>query len=588
MSSGLASWFAFPRVIVLAAVLAAVVATPAALQGGFDADDYVQLLILEERLHVDMGIHRYDLYNFMPGDPAVVAETKDRGPVPWFTHPELKGAFWRPLSALLIVGDHALFGRDPTGYKVHSALWYVLCVLAFGLVMRRVLPNAVGALALLSFTLLVGHREPVVWLAARYVLVTTTFGLLALWCHIRWREDGWRPGLYLSLGAYACCVLGGEAAIGNFAYLGAYELIAGRGSLRRRIGALVPAATLAIGWLWTYRSLGYGTYGCGAYINPLFEAGSYLQVMPPRLLFLIGAMYFGFPGHFWFIPQSEYPFLLQMGGLSLVVLAWLLFAAFRRADSRQARTVAWFTLGSTLTLFPQAAATLAPRSQTTPSIGACVVVGFLVHWGYQALTNRKAERPGIGVRLRWISCTILFLLHFVWNPVLWFLHNQGEGAFRAENQRIIDESGLASSDYDDRKVVTFVGSNSVVSMYYPFQRQFEGGTHPRAWWTLSYASGKHAVRRVDESTLEVEPLDGNLLRNPFDAFFRNARLHPFSPGDEVRIDGLHVQVLAVSDGAATRVRFTFDPPPDDPVYYFTDSRLQPVKIPPVGEAVTVE
>ena len=97
------------------------------------------------------------------------------------------------------------------------------------------------ALALLVFTLDSSHTWPVAWIANRNALVAAVPALLGLVAHLRWREQGWRPGLPLSMLGLGVGLLGGEAALGVFAYVGAYELVGARGGCAAERAIIVSA-----------------------------------------------------------------------------------------------------------------------------------------------------------------------------------------------------------------------------------------------------------------------------------------------------------------------------------------------------------
>ena len=112
------------RSFVVAVVFAAVLALPSVVVSRF-GDDYGQLLAVEGSTSPFKGVFsKYDEFVFSDGDPQHVRALVERGGLPWWSHPRLKIAFFRPLSSALMVMDHALFGRGTFGPHLHSALWY--------------------------------------------------------------------------------------------------------------------------------------------------------------------------------------------------------------------------------------------------------------------------------------------------------------------------------------------------------------------------------------------------------------------------------------------------------------------------------
>src|SRR5262249_42881788 len=146
--------------------------------------------------------------------PGAIHGLVQRGPYPWWTLPELKLAFWRPLSSALETLDHHLFGRNAVGYHVHSVVWYLALVAICGALLRRALQGALGVLALLLFAVDDAHILPAGWIANRNALVAVAPALAGLWAHLEWREAGRAWARPLSLVGLALGLTGGEAALG--------------------------------------------------------------------------------------------------------------------------------------------------------------------------------------------------------------------------------------------------------------------------------------------------------------------------------------------------------------------------------------
>ena len=77
------------------------------VQLGFMLDDYMHLANTEGILSVARPL---GYFTFISSPDDVQAYTA-RGPLPWWTLPELKLAFFRPLSSALISFDHSVFPR---------------------------------------------------------------------------------------------------------------------------------------------------------------------------------------------------------------------------------------------------------------------------------------------------------------------------------------------------------------------------------------------------------------------------------------------------------------------------------------------
>ncbi|MBM3289408.1 MAG: hypothetical protein FJY92_04580, partial [Candidatus Hydrogenedentes bacterium] len=314
---------------IIAPVLAAAVLAATGLGIGFFTDDAYHLLILEgERTPATDG----SLYTFASGDPAVAREFIEKGPYPWWTSPDVKCRFMRPLSNTMHRIDHALFGRNAVYWHIHTMLWYLAIVALWTMIARRTLTLPVAALAALVFAIDDCHWMPAVWIANRNATIATAPALFGLYMHLRWREDRWRPGLPLSIASYAVAMFGGEAWLGIAAYVAAYELFGRTDTIARRAAHLAPAAACAIGYAIAYKTLGYGVTGSGVYVEPL--SALYLEEAPGRILALLGGLLIQSPADAWAFSANMRGPLIAAGAAGLMFFGVLLRNAWPAIDPR--------------------------------------------------------------------------------------------------------------------------------------------------------------------------------------------------------------------------------------------------------------
>ena len=209
-----------------APMLVALLVAANGLTAGASLDDWMHHALVHGELAKRAW---WDLFNFADGRPETMSDLISRGPFPWFTLPELKLRFFRPLSSALLQLDTLVFKDALWLAHVHSTLWYLGLVALCRALYRRLVP-AVALLAAVLFALDDSHTMPVVWLANRNSLISVAFAWLGLWAHLRWREDAWKPGAPLSWLAYVTALLAGETGIAAMAYVVAYELIGRRDS----------------------------------------------------------------------------------------------------------------------------------------------------------------------------------------------------------------------------------------------------------------------------------------------------------------------------------------------------------------------
>ena len=159
------------------------------------------------------------MFDFLSGDPDEILTYKDIGVLPWWTDDTLKVRFWRPLSAITHVLDYALWPERSEWMHIHNVAWLALLIGSTAALYRRLITMPlVAGLAALLYALDDAHGMPVAFLANRNALVATSFGVLSLWCHDRFRRDGWTPGMVLSPLAFLAALLGGESGIGAAPY----------------------------------------------------------------------------------------------------------------------------------------------------------------------------------------------------------------------------------------------------------------------------------------------------------------------------------------------------------------------------------
>ncbi len=573
------SWLRFPRVILLCLILATVLALPGMRMGLF-VDDYFHLATIEGL--VPYG-NLFSLFEFGSGIPEQLEPRIAMGPYPWFTLPQFKASFFRPLSCVLMGLDHAVFGRHIAGWHLHSLIWYLLLIAAWGLILRRCVPGVVGVLALVLFTVDQVHWFPVTWTANRNALVATAPVLWGLYAHMRWREDGWRPGLPLSLAGYVLGLLGGESALGAMAYLGAYELFAGKGTVRARVGSLVPAGILGVVYLVAYKLGGYGAFGSGLYIDPIGEPMEYLANAPARMLGLIACELMGWP-----VDASVFTLWLRpiqaVAGLATVVLfALLLRKAWSAFDAPQRRALAWMIPGALLALLPVVATFASSRLLLMPSLGASVVLSSVLVYGWQ---ERKRGTT------RWWTVLVGFLIvvHGVLPPIAWAGQSTILAWFANHTEQVCLAAEMDPASTPDRHYLVLVGPDPLVTIYTPIIRCVSSKTPfptSSSWHVVSQAPHAHRVTRTAPNRIEVEVLDGSMWETEFEKLFRSPRF-PMRPGDRVQLSRSAITVLEVGREGPSKVAVECDAPLDDPAFRFLvwkDGCLRRAQLPAIGESM---
>lgn len=563
-----------------AACAAALIALTA-LGSGFMLDDYLHLSTLEGDGY---GASTFDLFIFGNGDPDQTRALIRSGVYPWFALPELKVHFFRPLASATMWLDHLLFGRAAWLYHLVSALWYALLSWAVVLIYRRTLPGPIIGLAALFYILDDGHLGPVQWLSNRNAIVASVPALLGLAAHLRWREEGWRPGLPLSLLGYSIGLLGGETGLGIFGFVGAYEAIGRRDAWTMRLRALMPAAVLAMSYLVGYKALGYGVYGSGAYLDPMAEGPTFLAQAPGRLLDLISSQCFKVPVELpSLVAAPTLAIVFRLLTLAAVILLFVAARQFwRHMDVASQRSLLWLGAGSVAAALPSLAALPSTRLLTLPSVGAAALVALVVHYGLASTRDATARLlPRLG--------NVFVVLHGLIPPVLWIGRGIAIPIFLALSPGAFHVPAIDENPDPDRQVFTLYSPDLYTGFYTPIMRKEMKLPPVKAWYALSQAPFDHEVTRTADNRFELRVLGGEMLSTPVERILRGA-IHPLAVGTRVSLDSGSVEVMEMGQWGPTQFSVTLEKPLESPDYLFLaweKGVLQPFAWPPVGESRTL-
>jgi hypothetical protein len=569
---------------------------------GLQIDDYVHRLVLSSPpLDSEWTRSPIDAFNFVDGDRELIQRALDEGRLPWWSHPELKLSFLRPLSSLTHWADFNLWPDHTWLMHLQSLLWFAGAVLAAAMLYRRLLhPTWVAGLASLLFAIDDAHGMPAVWLANRNASIAVFFGLAVLIAHDLWRRGAWRPGAFFAPAALAFGLLAGEMALGTGGYLVAYALFLDSGSWRTRLASLVPCGMVGAGWWVTYRWLGYGTAGSGVYIDPGQSPVEFLQAAfgrAPALFAGLWAVPSGL-GHFFSQTATHILWLVTIGlaiGIGLLLLPML----------RRDRVARFFCLGMVIALVPSCAAFADDRLLFFASFGGMGVMAQLM----AAVWSRDDWVPSS--RLRRFAITsvawILVLIHLVLSPI-----SLASTAYRIETfGRIVLRvaESLPSEPAAANQVAVIVNSPSAFfSIYGPLMQATHG--RPTPGRTLVLGSGIYpmAISRPATDVLAIQPEGGFLVppgsprpgHEASQPWFHPAYFHqmldhlyrdatPLSVGNQIAYGGATVEIIeSTCAGRPIKIEVDFARDLDDPVFLWLKWKngvYEPFVLPAAGETV---
>jgi hypothetical protein len=548
-------------------------------------DDQFAVLELEGTLPASQP-GPLNLYTFASGAADQHALVIDDGPLPWFTSPDLRLKFFRPLSSGFLALEHAIAGRAPLVYHLGALAWYLAALVAASRLLRRLWPEREAAAATLLFAIAPSHWMLAAWPSASHVAISGAPAIVALLLHLRARErdDVRAPVAAGSIACAAIALAAGETALGVFAYVGAYELLGRTDAWSRRARALAPWALVFTAYAIAYKALGYGAHGSGEYIDPIEDPRVYFSELPARLGVLANAALLGVPSELSVLVPAARPAIATAGALAVLAFAFVVRRTLRRLTPADARTMRWLLAGAALAAIPGTAGILGDRVLFLPSVGVISAIVLVLLRG-----GRAKEESFLHALFPRVAMIVLALVHLVLATPVWLA-----GVMQLLSTSKASLAVARSAEIPKREGVNVIGvglSDPMTGMYIASALCLtrDRTELPASVRVLSGSARDHRVRRADDRTLEIEIVGGSILEGAFERVVRSPR-DPLRAGDVVKLDGASVRVLADDDGKPTRFAATFDRSLEDPSFAFViwkDGALRALLLPKIGDEVFV-
>lgn len=573
------SWSAVltnPRTRLFAVVLGSVLALTS-VGSRLALDDYVLGLAARGAPEIPgFAQENFDLFTFTTGRAKDNLELIEQGfLLPWWTDPELKIAFFRPLTSLTHRLDFALWPDSPRVMYAHSLAWFALLLALVAVLYKRLeIDPKLATLALVLYALDDAHGAALSWLSNRNALLATIFGVLALILHDRSRKSRSWPLAAAAAASIGLGLLAGEFTLGALAYLLAYALFLEQGTLARRLGSLWPYGAVLVCWRIGYQSFDYGARGSGAYVDPSSDALTFLSVLPAKLAVLYnGALAAPAAETAFFGPVWHRPWIVAWAACVCVVAGALFWPALRRDALAR-----FWLCGALLAAIPVSASFPSDR------------LLFFVGLGLMALLARvfcreleERARGGLSALRR--AAVIGFAgLHLLAAPLLLPL--------RAGQMQLIGSllqqanASIPSSPGVERQSVVLLGPPAdIFASYVQPARAWAGEPRPAHLYWLASASSAIEVQRSAPNQLRLRPAEGFLFA-PLEQHYRGA-VRSLPAGTEVVLSRMTARVMtSTPDGRPHEVEFTFREPLEASSYVFMRweaGRYVPFTVPVKGQ-----
>ena len=393
----------------------------------------------------------------------------------------------------------------------------------------------------------------------------------------------------MSLVGYALACLAGETAVAVMAYALAYELFAGPGGLRRRLGAIAPAALLAVLYLLLYKAMGYGPQETIVYNDPVGDPGRYLSGLLLYVPVFMAGILAAVPVGLVMVSPILAGTVVLAGIAASAAVLWGWRKLRPRLSEIDRRALDWLLPGAFGALLPVAAAAPSERQFLVPAIGLIPVLAAFAAEAFRRFRERAAPR-----RSRVMAGGVLLLVVALHVGVAGYgriakqLSHARLSATLEQAAASLEES-VPSAQTQAHVVIVGVTEGFLTMIYPPTIFEMRHPRSPITWGVLSVAPYEHRLTRTGAATLELEPVGGEFLGSMLEQVFRPPG-SPLAMGDVVEDERFEVEVLAANEQGPTRLAFRFRHDLDSPRMSFVvweAGRFRKLTLPEVGESLTL-
>ncbi|MET0387743.1 MAG: hypothetical protein ABW321_17360 [Polyangiales bacterium] len=549
---------------------------------GLALDDYLLLARLTQPDSGWAGSAPFDLFRWL--DPEHNTRLMDGAGMPWWTFEGARCAFFRPLSSLTHAVDFALFPRSVAFMHAHSLLWFALFLWLTSKTYFELIDDRwTAGVASAFFAFDSAHGVVVGWISNRNALIAGALGVAALLCHHRARQ---RRSLGFACAAwlyFALALLSGELSVGLVGYLFAYALWLDRGRWLARIAGLAPYLVLFGVWTALRHAGEYGSYGIGAYVDPIAEPLDFLRTLPTRWFLLMGSQIGRVVSDIYALAPSPVAKLWLAASITTTAAAtWYVWPTLVRSA-----TARFFATGAALSALPLAATIPADRLLVLVGFGVMPPLAAAIYAGLRTPRGFRDARWFTFERARRHGAILVAVVHLLVEPVMLPVIALSI-SWVAQMTDDAESSVPADPHIAEQVVIVASVPDSVLLTFVPTQRLWLGKPSPEKLYWLNASNSQISLERRDASTLRARSAQGL-----FDS--RNeARSQRFAlrAGDKVVLGEMTIEVLELnSQGLPSACDFVFARPLESSRYRWQTwdhGRLREFRVPAPGEKAWVK
>jgi hypothetical protein len=548
---------------------------------GLSLDDYISRAAMVQSDSLPQFLNRspLDAFSFTTrNDPGAMREGIERGIWPWWTAPEYKISFCRPLVSLTHWFDYNTFKDAYWAMHLHSTIWYALLVLVAACAYRRFFSTPwIAGMAALLYAIDSGHGLGVAYISNRHAVITVLCSILTLIFYDSWRRNqDTRAGVAASL-FYCIGLLTGESTVSLCAYLFSYAVFIEKGSIWKKLTPLIPFAVITIIWRLIYVAYSFSVAGTSLYVDPLHDTASFMASFLPRISALLLSQFIGSHAVLTnFLQPNLIPAYCAVAIFLLLLMYYAVHPLMNKASMR------FFGLGTALSMVPFCTALPDDRLLILPGFGAIgIIAAFL------AAVGDRAAASCFNTKLRRTMAVLFFMVHFILAPVQFQTNAFIVYLLQNPVNKIAKDISTCSLTPDTK--VVLLNAPMDITVTYVFFTLMERGVIPPPMLLLSAGETDVVVERTDDRTLHLHLREG-LCGAVFERIFRgNPTL--IKVGDTFDLPDVSVLVEGLtSDGRPADLSYTFRQPLETSAmkwFYCTWQGLRPFTLPAVGAEVTI-